>query len=90
MNEGRVAAERAWVLDEVDKLVAPVLARGGALKAAIVDAFAEGRSDIPFSASRHARSEIVPGRDLRRPVRRLVRGGRRLDGRAGVRSGRRR
>ncbi|MGW3265278.1 methylaspartate mutase [Streptomyces sp. NPDC001056] len=74
VDEERVAAERAWILDEVDELVAPVLGRGGDLKAAIVDAFAEGRLDIPFSASRHARSEIIPGRDREGAIRYLSAG----------------
>ncbi|WDO09763.1 methylaspartate mutase [Streptomyces murinus] len=74
VDEERVAAERARILVEVDELVAPVLGRGGDLKAAIVDAFAEGTLDIPFSASRHARSEIVPGRDREGAIRYLSAG----------------
>ncbi|MEV5880316.1 methylaspartate mutase [Streptomyces sp. NPDC052101] len=74
VDEERVGAERERVLAEVDELVAPVLGRGGDLKAAIVEAFAEGRLDIPFSASRHARSEIIPGRDREGAIRYLSAG----------------
>ncbi|MDQ0795637.1 methylaspartate mutase [Streptomyces sp. B1I3] len=64
-DEGRVAEELEWVVREVDELVAPVLAAEpahGGLHAAIAAAFAHGTLDIPFSASRHARSELIPGR----------------------------
>ncbi|MFG5719360.1 methylaspartate mutase [Streptomyces murinus] len=74
VDEERVAAERARILVEVDELVAPVLGRGGDLKAAIVDAFAEGTLDIPFSASRHARSALIPGRDREGAIRYLSAG----------------
>ncbi|MFG2605983.1 methylaspartate mutase [Streptomyces sp. NPDC048514] len=74
VDEDRVGAERDRVLAEVDELVAPVLGRGGDLKAAIVDAFAEGTLDIPFSASRHARSQIIPGRDRDGAIRYLSAG----------------
>jgi methylaspartate mutase epsilon subunit len=60
-----VADELDWILREVDELVAPVLAgesRHGGLHRAIAAAFADGTLDIPFSAGRHARSELIPGR----------------------------
>ncbi|MEU6236787.1 methylaspartate mutase [Kitasatospora sp. NPDC047058] len=64
VDRAAVDAERHWILREVAEIVEPVLS-AGRLPEAIVTAFADGRLDIPFSASRHARSEIIPrrGRD---------------------------
>lgn len=61
VDEQRVAEELDWVLTEVAEIVEPVL-NAPDLAAGIVAGFATGRLDIPFSASRHARSEIIPRR----------------------------
>ncbi|MEV7970161.1 methylaspartate mutase [Sphaerisporangium sp. NPDC088356] len=63
IDEDRVAEERHWIEREVAELVDPVLGDGGDLLAAIVAAFRAGRLDVPFSASVHARSNVVPRRD---------------------------
>ncbi|MFD0279182.1 methylaspartate mutase [Kitasatospora sp. NPDC127111] len=62
VDRAAVDAEQDWILREVAEIVEPVLS-AGRLSRAIVTAFADGRLDIPFSASRHARSEIIPRRD---------------------------
>jgi methylaspartate mutase epsilon subunit len=63
LDERRVTEELEWILAEVDELVTPVLeSKRGGLYDAIAAAFAAGTLDIPFSASRHARSEVIPAR----------------------------
>ncbi|MGI5170239.1 methylaspartate mutase [Spirillospora sp. CA-253888] len=69
-DEERVRRELDWTLDEVAALVEPLL-EAPSLPRAIVGAFAEGRLDIPFSASRHARSDVVPARDDEGAIRYL-------------------
>ncbi|EYF05461.1 amino acid kinase family protein [Chondromyces apiculatus] len=60
--EDQVEEEVTAILTEAEEIVAPVLGEAD-LPAAIVRAFADGRLDIPFSPSRHARSAVVPLRD---------------------------
>ncbi|WFB09670.1 methylaspartate mutase [Streptomyces sp. LX-29] len=62
VDEEAVSEEQRWICREVAEIVEPVLA-APRLHSAIVTAFAEGRLDIPFSASRHAHSAIIPRRD---------------------------
>jgi len=62
VDEERVGEELEWVLQEVDEIVAPVLDCAD-LQHGIVTAFEQGRLDIPFSASKYARSDIIPRRD---------------------------
>ncbi|WBB78039.1 methylaspartate mutase [Micromonospora sp. WMMD882] len=62
VDEDRVREEMHWIQREVAELVDPVL-DGPDLTTAVQEAFHAGRLDVPFSASVHARSEIVPGRD---------------------------
>ncbi|GAA2136129.1 methylaspartate mutase [Kitasatospora kazusensis] len=62
IDEARVAEELHWIEREVAELVEPVLAAGDLLTG-IEAAFRSGRLDIPFSASIHARSLVVPRRD---------------------------
>lgn len=61
-DEAAVDEEQEWILRETAEIVEPVLS-APRLDSAVVTAFARGRLDIPFSASRHARSEVVPRRD---------------------------
>ncbi|MER5884168.1 methylaspartate mutase [Streptomyces sp. NPDC001941] len=68
VDEDRVAEEQHWIEREVAELVEPVL-EGEDLFGSIEKAFTDGRLDIPFSASVHARSEVVPRRDRRGAVR---------------------
>lgn len=56
-----VEEELAWILDEVTALLSPVL-EADDLITSIVDAFQNGRLDVPFSASRHALAQVVPMR----------------------------
>ncbi len=70
VDEATVEEETYWLQREVAELVEPVLAAPD-LAAAIVDAFADGRLDIPFSASVHARSEVIPKRDATGAIRYL-------------------
>ncbi|PYC83178.1 methylaspartate mutase [Streptomyces tateyamensis] len=62
IDEDRVSEEQHWIEREVAELVDPVL-NEPALLPAIEAAFAAGRLDIPFSASVHAHSRVVPRRD---------------------------
>ncbi|MER8047055.1 methylaspartate mutase [Streptomyces sp. NPDC094032] len=73
VDEGQVAQELEWILAEVADLVEPLLARPD-LIGAVVEAFAEGRLDIPFSASRYARSDLIPRRDRSGAIRYLSTG----------------
>jgi methylaspartate mutase epsilon subunit len=68
LDADRVAEEQYWIEREVSELVEPVLGCGD-LAGAIADAFAHGRLDIPFSASIHAHSAIVPRRDATGAIR---------------------
>ncbi len=72
----RVEEERHWLEREVAELVEPVLARGArtGLENAVADAFSKGELDIPFSASIHAHSAIMPQRDRSGAVRFLETG----------------
>ncbi|GLZ78269.1 methylaspartate mutase [Actinorhabdospora filicis] len=71
VDEVRVEEERYWIEREVAELVDPVLdqADGQRISAAVEKAFADGRLDIPFSASVHARAEVMPRRDAGGGVR---------------------
>ncbi|MEV6395102.1 methylaspartate mutase [Streptomyces sp. NPDC051907] len=62
LDESRVEEEAYWIQREVSEIVDPLLG-GGDLHRAVDAAFRAGRLDIPFSASVHARSQIVPKRD---------------------------
>ncbi|MFD3540133.1 methylaspartate mutase [Streptomyces sp. NPDC058662] len=73
VDEVQVAEEMRWILAEVADLVDPLL-ESDDLIAAITGAFEEGRLDIPFSASRYARSEIIPRRDATGAIRYLSAG----------------
>jgi methylaspartate mutase epsilon subunit len=64
----RINEEQSWIEQEVAELVDPVLAEPDLLPA-IRDAFAQGRLDIPFSASIHAHSQVIPQRDRRGAIR---------------------
>ncbi|NUU24134.1 MAG: methylaspartate mutase [Streptomycetaceae bacterium] len=74
VDEDRVAQEGEWIEQEVAEIVEPLLDAPGELLSSIPRAFAEGRLDIPFSASRLARSEIVPARDSSGAIRYLSAG----------------
>ncbi len=73
VDEDRVAEESAWIEEEVAEIVEPLLEAGDLLNT-IPAAFADGRLDIPFSASRLARSHIVPARDGTGAIRYLSAG----------------
>jgi methylaspartate mutase epsilon subunit len=68
LDADRVDEEAHWLQREVAELVDPVLG-GGDLPHAVAEAFRAGRLDVPFSASVHARSEVVPGRDRTGAIR---------------------
>ncbi|WP_344550510.1 methylaspartate mutase [Kitasatospora saccharophila] len=68
VDEAAVGEEQEWILRETAEIVEPVLS-APRLDSAVVTAFAAGRLDIPFSASRHARSEVIPRRDPSGAVR---------------------
>ncbi|MGC5363260.1 methylaspartate mutase [Streptomyces sp. DT24] len=68
VDEDRVAEEQHWIEREVAEIIEPVLATG-ALFDSIDAAFRAGRLDIPFSASVHARSQVIPRRDRTGAVR---------------------
>lgn len=74
LDEDRVEQETEWILAEVAELVEPLLAAPN-LRAAVCAAFAAGTLDIPFSASLHARSAVLPCRDAAGAIRYLSPGG---------------
>jgi methylaspartate mutase epsilon subunit len=74
IDEDRVAEEAAWIQQEVDELVAPVLEAADVQRGAAA-AFERGLLDVPFSASRHARSAVIPRRDPGGSIRYLEPGG---------------
>ncbi|MGI5484888.1 methylaspartate mutase [Streptomyces lavendofoliae] len=73
LDTERVDEEMRWILAEVSDLVDPVLGQRDPL-AAVVDSFERGTLDVPFSASRHARSEVIPARDAEGAIRYLSTG----------------
>ncbi|MFG2813327.1 methylaspartate mutase [Streptomyces sp. NPDC048410] len=81
LDRDRVRREREWILAEVDEIVEPVLARRDLIPA-IAEAFDMGTLDIPFSASRFARSRVIPKRDPEGAVRYLSPGGLQLSARS--------
>ncbi|NEC86723.1 methylaspartate mutase [Streptomyces sp. SID12501] len=68
IDEDRAAEEQHWIEREVAEIIEPVLATGD-LFDSIDSAFRAGRLDIPFSASIHARSQVIPRRDRTGAVR---------------------
>ncbi|MFF2148172.1 methylaspartate mutase [Kitasatospora sp. NPDC058190] len=68
VDEARVAEEQYWVEREVAEIIEPVLGAADLLDG-IEAAFRAGRLDIPFSASIHAHSRVVPGRDRTGAIR---------------------
>ncbi|TMR97076.1 methylaspartate mutase [Nonomuraea basaltis] len=68
VDEDRIAEEESWILQEVGELVEPLFSAEDLL-GGVVEAFQTGRLDIPFSASVHAHSDVVPARDRGGAVR---------------------
>jgi len=73
VDEEQVAAEMELILDEVACIADPVLERRDTATA-ITEAFAQGTLDIPFSASKYARSDVIPKRDAEGAIRYLSAG----------------
>ncbi len=73
LDQEKLDEELDWVLAEVAEIVEPLLEQPDTIKA-IVHAFEEGGLDIPFSASRYAKSEIIPRRDSEGAIRYLSSG----------------
>ncbi|MFF5405658.1 methylaspartate mutase [Streptomyces misionensis] len=73
VDADRVAEEQEWILAEVADIVEPLLEQPD-LKAAVAQALERGTLDIPFSASRYAKSEIIPKRDAEGAIRYLSAG----------------
>lgn len=63
-----VAEEQHWIEREVAEIIEPLLAAPDLMRA-VVEAFRQGRLDVPFSASVHARADILPVRDTRGAIR---------------------
>lgn len=57
----QVEEELDWLLEEVDAILAPVL-DGADLLTSVCKAFSSGRLDVPFSASRYAKAQVMPMR----------------------------
>ncbi|MFJ2742603.1 methylaspartate mutase [Streptomyces sp. NPDC087440] len=72
-DEEAAGRELEWILAEVAEIVEPLLDRADT-RAAVIEAFADGRLDIPFSASTQARSEVIPRRDPTGAIRYLSAG----------------
>ncbi|MGC4903852.1 methylaspartate mutase [Micromonospora echinospora] len=68
VDEDRIAEEVHWIEREVVELVEPVLA-GDDLLTGIAGAFHDGRLDVPFTASVHARGDVLPRRDRTGAIR---------------------
>lgn len=68
VDNSQVEQELEWILNEVDEILEPIL-EGNNLKESSIRAFESGQLDIPFSASRYAKSEIVPLRDSSGAIR---------------------
>lgn len=73
LDEERIGWELDGILREVAEIVEPVLSTAD-LYGGIATAFAEGSLDIPFSASRYARSAIIPRRAADGAIRYLATG----------------
>jgi methylaspartate mutase epsilon subunit len=65
-----VTRELQWILAEVAELVDPVIEQKNIARA-VVESFDAGTLDIPFSASRHAKSKVIPMRDKSGAIRYL-------------------
>ncbi|SCL59499.1 methylaspartate mutase [Micromonospora peucetia] len=74
LDESALDEEQYWIEREVDEIVGPLL-EAIDLPLAISSAFEDGSLDVPFSASRHARSSVMPCRDRAGAVRYLDAGG---------------
>jgi methylaspartate mutase epsilon subunit len=70
LDEARIAEEMRWIQREVSELIDPVL-EASDLLSGIEAAFRQGTLDIPFSASMHAHSKIIPKRDASGAIRYL-------------------
>ncbi|MER5432063.1 methylaspartate mutase [Streptomyces sp. NPDC002588] len=81
VDEATVDEEQEWILAEVAEILEPLLDTPG-LVAAVVRAFEGGFLDIPFSASRYAKSEVIPRRDAKGAIRYLSAGGLQLSPRS--------
>ena len=68
IDEDAVADELEAIEREVGELVEPILDQRD-LVVAVADAFADGRIDVPFSASRFAQSLVTPCRDQEGAIR---------------------
>jgi methylaspartate mutase epsilon subunit len=68
LDQGEIDEETSWIVREVDEIVAPLVDRAD-LYAAIADAFEDGSLDVPFSASRYARGDVLPMRDRTGAIR---------------------
>jgi methylaspartate mutase epsilon subunit len=68
IDEAAVAEEAEAIEEQVIELVDPLLAEPRPASS-ISRAFAEGRLDVPFAASRFARSAMVPCRDAQGAIR---------------------
>lgn len=74
VDEAKVEEEIEWIEREVAEIVEPVL-EAPDLQGAIETGFVDGSLDIPFSASVHARSHVIPKRDADGAIRYLAPGG---------------
>jgi methylaspartate mutase epsilon subunit len=61
IGDEHVETELEWLLEEVEALLAPVLDAPDLLHS-ICSAFDSGRLDVPFSASRYAKAQVMPMR----------------------------
>jgi methylaspartate mutase epsilon subunit len=73
VDEAAVSEEMEAIEREVADLIEPLLSERD-LHPAIVRAFAAGRLDIPFAASRYTRSAVIPVRDSSGAIRFLDHG----------------
>ncbi|MGC4791950.1 methylaspartate mutase [Micromonospora sp. DT178] len=74
LDDAALGEEQYWIEREVNEIVEPLLGVTD-LPLAIASAFEHGSLDVPFSASRHARSTVMPCRDRAGAVRYLDVGG---------------
>lgn len=74
VSEEQIEQEIEFIAQEVDEIIAPILDKPS-LEQAIVEAFDNGSLDIAFSASRYARSGVLPMRDPSGAIRYFEAGG---------------
>ncbi|MQX95949.1 methylaspartate mutase [Sinorhizobium medicae] len=70
LDESAIAEEMHWIEREVAELIDPIVGATD-LHGAIIEAFNEGRLDVPFSPSIYTQGKVIPVRDPHGAIRYL-------------------